>query len=224
MEDGMPHWFDEFTKGLTIESPSRRTLLRVVVGAGVFGSISKLLRPTAIWAQSIPSRGAPIPGCMSQPTVDGFHLDYSVHTSFQRHGLTLTGYSGGRANSIVQDKNDRTKLAGGVIKSPSQMEITLDGKLVVKIETHFSGDFATKDRSLHMNYEYGPAVKGIRRAEFSGVNGQFNGSIDGRSLRPFSGARIQSMEQVEFTDGNPAPRITIDPDLLTAIKSLLQKT
>ena len=62
---------------------------------------------------------------------------------------------------------------------------------------------------------YGPDVQGVKNAIIKSRDGKsFEGEMDGRAFT----ARDR---QVVFADGQPAPNITVEPNLRTALQALL---
>src|SRR4029079_2731458 len=71
------------------------------------------------------------------------------------------------------------------------------------------------DRERQWSASYGPDVHGVKNATIKFRDGKsFEGEMDGRAFT----ARDR---QVVFADGQPAPNITVEPNLRSALQALL---
>jgi hypothetical protein len=88
--------------------------------------------------------------------------------------------------------------------------LTKGDALFVKIELA-----GKRGGALTGSASYGPDVQGVKNATIKSRDGKsFEGEMDGRAFT----ARDR---QVVFADGQPAPNITVEPNLRTALQALL---
>ena len=196
----MAHWFDNLTKNLAApDDAPRRSFFRqlgIAMGAGVVASIpaSRALG-AAVARQNVAianSAKLAVPGSPGSGVI-------IRNLSFSQDGLTLS----------KQLSFDQSTKTGTEVTTVSKGAATVF-KMTVAV---------TQTRATTINATYGAEVQGAKSLTMTSRDGQsFNGSIDGRAFMSVKATR--EMSQVHFTDGHPAPKITISD---TAIEAAINR-
>jgi hypothetical protein len=124
-----------------------------------------------------------------------------------------------RAEQQVGRKTLRAVHSGPRLGDAAQIQgradLTLDGAPLLAISTQ------TANGTTTVTITYGGAFSGIRRAQFSNDGTTVTGEVDGRAIVPLAAGT--SPDQAKFADGNPPPRISIDPAVAKAIQQVFGK-
>ena len=100
---------------------------------------------------------------------------------------------------------------GAAGQTSSQLDFTLGNSPLLTVKTTGNGGVVT------VNFIYGDAFRGIRRAQFTNDGSTITGEIDGRAINAMpAGADPNS---ATFQDGGPPPNVQVDPKLQAAIAS-----
>ncbi len=197
----MAHWFDNLTKNLAApDDAPRRSFFRqlgAAMGAGVVASIpaSRALG-AAVARQNVALANG---GKLVAPGSSGSGVIIR-NLSFNQDGLTLS----------KQLSFDQSTKTGTEVTTVSKGAATVF-KMTVAV---------TKTRATTINATYGAEVQGAKSVTMTSKDGlSFHGSIDGRAFMSLKAT--PEMSQVHFTDGHPAPKITIsDASINAAINRL----
>lgn len=211
----MEHWFDSFSRSLALGAVSRREALRFLMWGGLWA-----IWPRFSWAQgSLPARPTVRPGeCVTSRSATEKYVGYAVQSTFEGQPLRLTWDAVKLLNQLQRNRN---RFIGGKMPSTLVMSLTLGNRQLAKIQVNNSGE-VDQPNTIQTTFEYGEGL-GIRRARISVFNEQVQGDIDNRPFKPFSVARrIGSLNDLEFVDRKPPPKLTIDPKLATAVNNLTQ--
>ena len=209
------HWFDSFSKYLALGNISRRQYLRLSILGGLLTRSGK-----RSGAQVSPLTTQPLrPGeCVTSSTASETHIGYVVQSTFNGEPLQLAWDTTKQLNQLQRNPN---RTLGGKMPSALAISLTLGGRQLAKIQVSNSGEVGQPNlQSIQTTFEYGEGF-GIKSARVSVSNGQVQGNIDDRTFKPFPvSSHPRSLAELQFVDGKPAPKITIDPNLLNALNGL----
>jgi hypothetical protein len=157
------------------------------------------------------------PPCNVTKTGDSSTLQSTVTSTIQGQSLVLTTTSTLPSPITRSATGVRTfkPIAGLSVPTTGTTAITLGQNPLLEI------DYSSGNGSLRTQVSYGAAFQGIKLAVFTGDGNLIQGTIDGRTVAPFPPGT--DMSQVKFTDGNPPPRVTVDPAIQQAINDILAK-
>ena len=208
-------WLDDLTRSLS-QGASRRGTLRAVAAALMAGSAATFSPPSAPTKRNKhkrrkrkKDRGAnqnhQTGSCTLDQTADAAILHVEVADTFDGKPLTLM--------------HRATLPSAGNFNQ--QLVVELGQQLVVQFDVDQPNEAESRLRA-----HYGTGFNGIQESVFILDDGAMaiGGAIDGRELIP---RPVEDVEQDpdgwEFVDGQPAPGTTTDPDLLSAVQSVLDR-
>ncbi len=215
----MTHWFDAFTKtAAQFDAVERRSFLQLIgaaLGAGAFqGAAVAQTTHSARPAAPMANRGA----AMSQTARDAIAITRGAGIgAASPHVRRVAG------NLIIHElsvtKGDLTINAQLAYNRESQnatesVTITKGAGLVARLDIA-----RAKEGAATGAITYGPDVSGVRSVTITTKNGKsFQGVMDGRAFT--AAGKPTAIDQIEFLDRAPAPKIAADPKLVSAIQDL----
>ena len=190
----MSHWFDDFTKNLAGAGPIPRRSFLQLVGAAIGTRLVE---------------GIPLAGAIAS-------ISFNRAIAASECAWRTAGTA--KINEVSLNQNGisfHRQLSYDVAQQTGTFSasVTKGDALIVKI------DINAKRGGLVTGSEiYGPDVQGAKKATITSRDGQsFEGQLDGRAFTVRD-------HQMVFADGQPAPNITVEPNLRTTIDTLLAES
>jgi hypothetical protein len=226
----MDHWFDELTRRLAVGTSSRREFGYGALAAGIAMFGGNLLRPAVTLAAVGTTKGRTATQGAASPRSTcslvwvknaSSTYDLKLTTSFKGKSLVMDAKAAARFDQI---KRNPDRSVGGTAPFDSTVTVTLGGVSVGSVRLQAPVDLSNRNnQAIRLGFTYGSLVKGLTQASVAVGNGLVQGSVNGREFRPFPTSRtIQSLNDVQFVDGKPAPSVSVEARLSDAIASLAQ--
>src|SRR5215472_6886035 len=209
------HWFDNLAREIAGGKLSRRQALGWTLQGGLAVAYATLFRSAGAFAQA-PPRPSPqeaippisvgttsVGGCIRRVAGNSFVQEVTVDQA----GMTFK----------QQMAYDHTKEA-----VTNSLIIRRGQTLILKVDaTTAKGGAAT------VTVRSGADIKGVQTVSTTTRDGRtFQGSMDGRSFTTNRTSRPHhplSLSPLTFSDGRPAPHISVDPQLAKSISDIVGK-
>jgi hypothetical protein len=204
------HWFDDFTKAVAANQPSRSTILN---------GLARLAAGAAI-APLAASGGAAFadPVSLRARISRGVRHKSNRPNSVQR-GPCSFKFSNPNAVSFSVSSSSLTLTLSASLKG-HVVDLADGGEPILHVESEFASWDPRSKRApdATFTFRYGPKVRGISSAVLKSTAGMITGTVDGRALAPFDlrGAAPSSIR----LDGGHELAVDVDPGLRAKLSRL----
>jgi hypothetical protein len=205
------HWFDALSKRVAAVALSRRS----VIGSGGVATLMRL----AGGAHAQPA--SPAGGCALIRRGNEVTLTTSGEAEVAGSRLLLSLQMTRRYDQVRRISNSAT---GGSVAFDTTLTITLGDQTL--LTTHSTGADQLgnpQSSTASTSFRHGSQIGGAS-GQISLRGGQFEGTVNGRAIRPVAlGTHVESTTDIRFSDGMAPPRVTIDPAITTGIQNLAER-